>query len=262
MNQRISLIVLVLVGAMVGLTSENAFAKGKKRRVLPGGIVFPNLNEAATVNPATLKTQKGAAVQALYAPPLDSSQTQHDYTLSFASVSKDFGLGAGYTGSMDSGTLVHGAFVGGGFSTGKVGMGIALTETDLSDTTSAQLDLGLNFMIDKSMQMSAVVRNVTQDTRTAEIGIGYEKRGVFNLELNVVSPTFDNIASTNYTANLIGGVYAGVFGAAWTTSYDIGNDAFTHKATGLVSISDAVDFMVIVEMATTRTYTFGLTLGF
>ncbi|MCB0403792.1 MAG: hypothetical protein KDD51_03340 [Bdellovibrionales bacterium] len=265
MKHRLSFTIFVLVGALMAMQPVDAFAKAKKRRVLPGGIVFPNLNEAATVNPATLKTQKGQAVQALYAPPLESGTTAHDYTLSFASVSKDFGLGAGYTGTYDSAAstqLTHGAFVGGGFSTGSFGFGVALKETDLSDNTSAQLDLGFNFGLGKAMKLSAVVRDITTASRTAEVGIGYEKAGVFNLELNVATPTFDNLGTTNYVPSLIGGIYAGMFGAAWKTSYNISTDTFTNRATGLISLSDSLDITISVEMATVRTYTFGVTIGF
>ncbi|MCB0416901.1 MAG: hypothetical protein H6617_09165 [Bdellovibrionaceae bacterium] len=265
MKHRLSLTVFVLVGALMAMQPVDAFAKAKKRRVLPGGIVFPNLNEAASVNPATLKTQKGQAVQVLYSPPLEAGTTAHDYTLSFASVSKDFGLGAGYTGTYDTAAtnqLTHGAFVGGGFSTGDFGFGVALKETDLSDTTSAQLDLGFNFGVGKSMKLSAVVRDVTTSSRTAAIGFGYEKAGVFNLELNVTTPTFDNLGTTNYVPSLIGGIYAGMFGAAWTTSYNIGTDTFTNKATGLISVGDNFDITISVDMASTRTFTFGLTIGF
>ncbi|MEZ4749875.1 MAG: hypothetical protein R3B54_04405 [Bdellovibrionota bacterium] len=264
MKHRLSITVFVLVGAMMAMQPVDAFANEKRARSTRRYRV-PELERSGHGQPATLKTQKGQTIQVLYSPPLDSASTAHDYTLSFASVSKDFGLGAGYTGSYDPSSatqLTHGAYVGGGFSSGDFGFGVALKETDLSDTQSAQLDLGFNFGVGKAMKLSAVVRDVTTSNRTAEVGFGYEKAGVFNLELNVTTPTFDNLGTLEYVPSLIGGIYAGMFGAAWKTSYNIATDTFTNKATGLISLSDAIDLTISVEMATVRTYTFGVTIGF
>ncbi len=260
-RNRLSFIVLVVATTLVHFQGAAAFAKGKKARTLPGGIVFPNLNQGATVNPATLNTQKGQSAQLLYSPPLDATQTAHDARLSYASSSKDFGLGLGYLANYDT-ELTSGMFVGGGFTTGSWGFGLSLTETDLQDDVDSSVDVGVSWQISKALQFALVSRNVIADERTVSAGIGFEKLGSYFLELNATTPALNALDGGDYLVSMIGGVYVGMFGASFTTTYNVGTDTTSNSLTGLVQMGSDLSLLLTMDMGTIRTYTFGLTYSF
>lgn len=260
-----SLFTCVATTVALGLLLPTAaLAGGKgKNRVLPGGIIFPNLNQAVLLSPAAINPQKGRSLQAVYTPPLSATQNGlHDYELSFASSSKDFGAGIGYTGTYQSGALTHGMYAAGSFSISDLSIGLGMEEQNLSDSVDAIMYAGLNWAITRDVNVGVVARDITSSAPTFSAGFGWEKRGKYNLEVNVDLPPINQLSSSAYTVSMIGGLYAGMFGAQFTTRYFIATDTYGNAVTGLFSPTEDIDIMATVDIGTTTTYKFTVTFGF
>lgn len=253
---------IVIMAGMILTPEAMAAGKGKDRALL-GGIVFPNLNQAVFVNPAALNPQKGRALQATYTPPLTATQNDlHDYDLSFASSSKDFGAGIGYLGTYQNGTMTHGMYAAGSFSISDLSLGVGLEEQNLDDTESAGMYAGLNYAVTRDLNVSVVGRDLTSSSPMLSAGFGWEKRGKYNLEVNVDLPALDQLSSSAYVVSLIGGLYAGRFGAQFTTRYFVDTDTYDNSVTGLVSPTDDLDIMATIDIGATTTYRFTVRFSF
>lgn len=182
------------------------------------GIIFPSLLSAAGINPAALP-QRGAPATAFgvnYSPPPGGQQ--HEYSASFATANKQYGLGLGTLGGAGD-TASNAVFAGAGFRSESTSLGLAIRDDNLSDGFTPQTDIGV---IAAGSELSyGLVLYHLESAPQLDFGLGFGKDKSYNFELNVLMPPFGSMFTPGsaFTFTAATTVYVGIFGISFVSSY-------------------------------------------
>ncbi len=226
---------------------------------IPVGILFPGFNVAAGVNAAALPLMgKGTSVQGAYLPAL-SSGDPNGYFGSVAMASKTFGFGIGLLGSKSGSTTTNSLFTGAGFHTDNVAFGLGLRDPNVHGGFNPEVDAGVIVGGDKGLTFGFNLYHLQASPRLAA-GLGFIQGRKYNLEANVLLPSFSNF-NKDYVITASASIFADdVIGFNFCESYYTINNTFLHTIGVLVWVSQHVN--LIAQFTSQRTLAAGLSVVF
>lgn len=222
----------------------------------PVGILFPGPNAAAGVNPAALPAgDRFTALQAAISPATRSGDPS-EYFGSVAVSSKNFGLGIGYDGFNQGGTLTNGMFAGAGYQIEGMSFGLGLRDADLGSNSGADVDLGLRVGQGKGVTFGGVLYGVNRAESQLDVGLGDIEKN-FNVEINALLPPFSS-GDTGYAFTASAMVLVNPFWLYLRSTYFTGPEDFSHTVGLALNVSPAVN--VAFEFSTPSLLTTAVTV--
>lgn len=250
------------VTALLLLIGSSTSASADLIRLLPGGIVFPELSSAGVYNPGALPRDEAHLIRLMAAPNMFGSSTQGE-AIDWTYAREKWGLNAGYalsrtvSGAVGSG-MSHSAHVGMGYRFGGLGLGVGYifdpttvfsSSTDTTATAtgmSGQLNLGLLYPIDRT-RIGIVLRDLgTSPSVTLGMGVINDN---FTVEGNLALPSFSSGLTSDgstYVLSLASTLYLTSFGIGYTTTYaytkGVGSTGSAFAGTGTSFIDTPLGF--------------------
>lgn len=212
-----------LLALSLGALPANA---DKSVSLLPGGIVYPEYNSAAVLNPGTLNKDDARLTRILLEPNIFGSSTQAA-GLDSTFTKPNWGVSAGYAAArtvytgLPASAWNHSVHGGIGFALQALGIGLGYTHNLTSSTSgSGILDLGLAYTMGKA-RLALVVEGLSS-TPSTSLGIGVQEKDTYAIEFNLGLPSFTagfTAPGSTYNALLAMSLYLKPFGVGYTTNY-------------------------------------------
>lgn len=219
-------------------------------------IVFPGFNVAAGVNASALTNERGRSLQAGFSPAIAATDNMGFFG-SFATHKGNSGFGLGYVGSLSPAqTANHSAFLGYAYQIKTVSLGLAVRDLNIING-GLNIDLSTNVQVG-NMRIAAVLYHIDAATQVA-LGIGLKSSRTFTAELNVLTPSLNNLAG-NYTLTAAATMNFGPVGFHLRTSYYTYWGSFNYTLGGYFWFSDKLN--IFAQYTTSRTVWAGLTFTF
>jgi len=221
--------IILILGIYAGFI--NAARADSNLQFLPAGLVFPSFTHAIAVDAASMPLQAGSALQLEYAAPVGSAQNIYDGT--YTHTTQDWGLGVGYNGWSNSGSLTHNVVIGGSVKvpSTRLSLGLSLESPFLNAAFSPTYNASAQIDIGSGVQMALVFYNLLNQLNMVGLGFGHREDGKYALEggFFLPSPTTMFNSGSKYDVYLAGVIFIGSVGMSF-------NATFTNIMQGLQSL--------------------------
>ncbi len=221
---------------LFGLFESGAYASPPIIATLPGGIVFPALNDAAFQNAARMRIEKATSFQGLYT--IGKGSTDSKGGLSAAYGNGKGGVGAGFELSNSYTTTALGPFaisserewalsrsyLGASVGSDDISAGVSLIQYGSLSSISPEIGLGLILGTGKKNCFAATIDGIGGNAVSTHLtlGYGYAELETYSLEANLIFPAFDQFGTSAFQGKLVGNIYIKSFGAGFVVNNRFG----------------------------------------
>jgi len=269
----------ILIAIGLALACPSLASAQDEVRLLPGGIVFPEVNDPTLANPAAISEHDTASLQVLGQPPILGATTQDysaDFTYSKSGLAAEVGYYYQNLGNTGGGpTTTQTLHAAGAFTYDQIEIGAAYEPGIGTNANNPNLEIGFIFGAGKGFNFAAVLDNLSS-AASLNVGVGYSQPKMYTMEVDLDLPSFSQgltTAGSPYTFQIAASVYAGIFGLGYNTYYAFdapgtpGGPSFIDSPLGLtqslaILFKPKSSLAVTLRFSTNDLLTLGVNLAF